>query len=234
MKFKSLISVSLILTFFIVGVRAIEPVYEEYFVANKLKAAQTIEADKMENAHNMARSARLLGLSEDSETIQTAKNIWTAARASHDLLAQQIETVGELPAELPYDAFTTTGISSEGFDAILVGTGLEGCGVYFQEVESQYGINGLFAVSVAKVESNLGESNLAKKKNNFFGMLGCSFSSKEEGILAFGELISESSYYQGKTIEQIAKTYCPPTWSKWAGDVKWCMEDFWDKLVIQD
>lgn len=234
MKCKSLISASLISALLVIGAQAVEPADEKYFVINKLKSAQTIEASRMENAHNMALSARLLGLPEDSETIQTAKSIWAEAKESHDILEQQIEEVGELPLELSYDIFCPTGISTDGFDVLLKGTGLEGCGTYFQSMESQYGINGLFAVSVAKIESGLGESNLAKKKNNFFGLLGCSYSSKENGILAFGKLISESPYYQGKTMEQIAKTYCPPTWSKWMEDVKWCMEDFWGKLVIEN
>ena len=234
MNFKRLISLTFVTAMFVMGAQAANPVKETYFEHGRLKLVQMEELKRMSAAHEMASSARALGLSEDSETILLAKSIWEEANQNHTLVSQQMDDMGEPVMELVYDAFTVTGISAEGFDSLLEGTDLEGCGQYFQRVETEYGVNGLFALSVAKVESGLGSSPLAKNENNFFGMLGCSYDSKESGILAFGKLISQSSYYTEKTIEQIAKTYCPPTWSKWAGDVEWCMGDFWDKLVIEE
>ena len=111
-----------------------------------------------------------------------------------------------------YITYTTV----EEYDYILKGTNLEGYGYCFKQIEEDYGVNGLFAISVATQESGLGRSPLAKSNNNFYGIKSGStswakFKSIESGILYFGKLMNHSRY-KGKTISQIAPIYCNQEW----------------------
>lgn len=69
--------------------------------------------------------------------------------------------------------------------------------------------------------------------NNFFGFMGSSgrwmkFDTPQDGITYFGELIS-GPIYAGKTIDEIAATYCPDT-PRWAPDVRWLMEHHFERI----
>ena len=111
--------------------------------------------------------------------------------------------------------FYVTKTTTEEYDALLKGSCLEGYGYCFRRIETEYGVNGLFALSVATLESGLGRSKLAKNKNNFYGIRSrdgwAKFDTIEEGILYFGKLMNKKIYY-GKTIAQIAPTYCNVEW----------------------
>ena len=113
--------------------------------------------------------------------------------------------------------FYITHTTIEEYELILKGSRLEGYGYCFKQIEDQYGVNGLFAVSVATLESGLGKSSLGKSNNNFYGIRGGSsswakFDSVESGILYFGKLMNKSHYY-GKTITRIAPIYCNADWA---------------------
>lgn len=62
-----------------------------------------------------------------------------------------------------------TEFSAEELDRGLKKTGLEGMGKYFKEAEKNTGVNAIFLAALANHESNYGNSNIAKKKNNLFG-----------------------------------------------------------------
>lgn len=191
--------------------------------------AQISEASfRMENAHIMAESARILGMDEACETIVLAKNIWHEAEAEVKLLVEELQSL-QSKREPSYELFQATGLSVEAFNVMLSGSNLAGHGADFYELEQTYNINGVFAIAVAKTESGLGRSKLAINKNNYYGMLGCSFGSVHEGILAFGRLMNKPLYH-GRALESIAETYCPPTSNEWAATVKACMNGYWSKL----
>jgi len=140
--------------------------------------------------------------------------------------------VAEEPV-LTYDPYATSNLSAAHFDKLLEGSALEGCGEYFEAVEDEYGVNGLFALSVCNLESGLGKYQA--NTNNFFGFYYqtgfMQFQTAEEGIRYFGKLIS-SSIYSGKNIDQIASVYCPGN-PNWAPDVRWLMEYHFDRLVTE-
>lgn len=189
------------------------------------------KAAVMSDASSMADSARSLGMSENSETIQTAKYFWDEANESKQQIEQVLE---QKKAELnkrvfSFDVFTKTNLSADDFNKLLAGTPLAGHGQDFYDMEQAWSVNGLFALSVGRTESSLGSSNLARNKNNYFGMKGCSFSSPHDGIMYFGELMNKP-IYRGKSIESIAKIYCPPTHSHWAAQNRSFMQQFWNKL----
>lgn len=185
----------------------------------------------MKNAKNISDSAIAIGMDESSETILNATHIYTAAEEELNILTNSVENRKEeiFRAVSQYSVFDKTYLTANDYEKLLEGTPLAGHGQDFYDMEHLWGVNGLFALAVARTESGLGTSSMARNQNNYFGMIGMYFSSPREGILYFGELMNESIYY-GKSISSIAKSYCPPTWSHWASQNQSFISEFWNKL----
>ena len=147
------------------------------------------------------------------------------ARREAELAAYR-ETVGDT-----YNPFVKTGLTAEQFNTILAGTGLEGCGQSYYNMEQTYGVNGVFAISVAFHESGYGKYKA--NTNNFYGMRGNSgwmaFESPDANIQYFGKLMNKSMYY-GKSILGIGQVYCPGTHTSWANAVKGMMDRCYKKV----
>lgn len=117
-----------------------------------------------------------------------------------------------------------SGLTADELESIVAGTGLEGLGRVFHEMESAHGVNAVFALAVAQLESGHGTSSMALNDNNLFGMVGLRYSSKEENIDAFGKLINEYYFANGlDTVSSINPVYCPDNYS-WAPKVRSLME----------
>lgn len=123
----------------------------------------------------------------------------------------------------------SSNLTAEQIDILLEGTDLHGIGQAVYEIEEKNGINAFFTISVASLESGYGSSALAKNKNNLFGMLGCSFKSRESCVRYFGELINDYEYNHNinMTPNSINTRYC--TESKWKSDVVWLMNHYVEK-----
>jgi len=110
--------------------------------------------------------------------------------------------------------FGVSNYTSEDYNKMLKGTGLEGYGNTFKKMEIKYQVNGLYAIAVAMHESGLGKDPL--KGNNYFGMIGMKFDSISDNIYYFGHLMS-GGLYKGSgltTISAIGSRYCVgDTWS---------------------
>ena len=134
-------------------------------------------------------------------------------------------------AMLSYDPFFKSELTPEQFNKILAGTALEGCGESYYKMENTYNVNGIFAISVAFHESGYGKYRA--NTNNFYGMRSnkgwMAFESPDANIQYFGELMNKK-WYAGKSIDNIAKTYCPPTHQHWASAIKSMMKNCWDKI----
>src|SRR5579859_3377804 len=65
---------------------------------------------------------------------------------------------------------STSGHTADTIDALVAGHGLAGTGQSFVNNEAHYGINSLFALSHAIVESAWGDSHYAQTRNNLFGL----------------------------------------------------------------
>ena len=119
-----------------------------------------------------------------------------------------------------FDVRTKSEVTTEQLDAKLDNK-LAGTGHYFIEAQEKYGINAEFLAAIAIHESGNGSSAAARRKNNFFGLMGkrgqLSFSSPQECIdYAARTLTKPEGYYFGRgryTISQIATRY--------ASDKKW-------------
>ena len=150
-----------------------------------------------------------------------------------DVIADLNELVLAMEAEknLTYNVYQKTNLSVEEFNKVLEKTGLAGQGESFKALEDTYGVNGIFAIAVSIAEA--GWDGRQANTNNFYGMKGSNgylkFSSAKENILYFGEMITKSTY-KGKTLQTIAKIYCPPRYKKWHSDVLWLMGKLIEKL----
>lgn len=132
-------------------------------------------------------------------------------------------------------------LSAEEFDAIIetfandrsiTNSALIGTGEALVALEENYNFNGLFALSVAGLESGFGITNAATKYNNPLGIMGGGkitvFDSTHDAFNTFGKFMSKNYLESGRTtISSIGAKYCPSTATKWAEDVTW----FWNKLT---
>ena len=116
------------------------------------------------------------------------------------------------PIAITMDAFTKTNLTPQQLESVLT-KGLSGYGQAFYDMEQKYGVNAIYAISVAEFESGYGTSYDFRIKNNAFGVgPGIRFGSVQSGIEYFGELMNSSLYY-GKNIDAIGVIYCDKTWA---------------------
>ena len=126
------------------------------------------------------------------------------------------------PSNLSADQFNTIieqVLSSKGKNS----SKLYNAGEALYQMEQNHQINGLFALSVASLESGWGTSGAAYNKNNLFGIMSKggikSFSSINDSIDYFGNLISEYYISKGRTtITSIGAKYC--VGGDWANKVQ--------------
>lgn len=123
------------------------------------------------------------------------------------------ETKSEvMPITITADPFMKTNIQPEKLELVL-SKGLSGYGHTFYEMEQIYGINSIFAISVAELESGHGTSHVFKTKNNAFGLgPGMRFNTLTDCVYYFGNLMNNSLYY-GKSIDSIGVIYCDRNWA---------------------
>lgn len=62
-----------------------------------------------------------------------------------------------------------TGLTPYELNVTLAGTGLAGLGEAFYQAERDFGVNSLFLIGIANLESGYGKSRIANDKNNLFG-----------------------------------------------------------------
>ena len=93
----------------------------------------------------------------------------------------------------------------------IKGSRLAGKGAIFKEAEERYQINALYLIAHSAIESSWGRSQIAKDKNNFFGIAGIaaydttpydsakSFDDVDKGILGAAKWIRENYIDNGRT-----------------------------------
>ena len=90
----------------------------------------------------------------------------------------------------------------------IKGSRLAGKGAIFKEAEKRYQINALYLIAHSAIESSWGRSQIAKDKNNFFGIAAYdttpydsakSFDDVDKGILAAAKWIRENYIDNGRT-----------------------------------
>lgn len=111
------------------------------------------------------------------------------------------------------DLSKPTNYTAEELDKIfsvmnIQGSPFAGKGAIFKEAEKRYGINALYLMAHSALESSWGRSQIARDKNNFFGIAAYdsspyqsakSFDNVDKGILGAAKWIRQNYYDQGRT-----------------------------------
>lgn len=122
----------------------------------------------------------------------------------------------------PNNLLTISNLNENDFNLLLFNTPMENKGYIFELIEKELGVNGLFILSLAQQESGLGNSNMARQKNNLTGYAAydhntgaaVTFNSFEDCIYATAKGIKENyllkagEYHHGTSIFDINIKYC--------------------------
>lgn len=139
------------------------------------------------------------------------------------------------------DLTRITGFTGAQLEKALQGTGLAGLGNYYAEKERTHGINALFLIGIAKLESAGGTSSLARNSNNLGGLKNgnsgyLSFATKEDCVEYMADLLKEKylteggRYYKGKTSKDVSIRYCEQS-ASWYGQVESLMKDSYERIA---
>ncbi|MBO9599861.1 MAG: glucosaminidase domain-containing protein, partial [Cohnella sp.] len=121
-------------------------------------------------------------------------------KSEESVASDREESVGE-PNKPSSVVKSQSGLTEEDIGEMLEGTDLadQGLEEAILDIEEEYGVNAYFTIAVMKLESGNGESRLAKRKNNLFGLnaiagdafnKALSFETKADCVRMFGQLIA--------------------------------------------
>ena len=143
------------------------------------------------------------------------------------------ETEVILPAVLSYNTAVKSNLTEDQYNQILSGTPLAGYGYAFKDIEDSYGVNGIFALSVALNETSYGAAGVGRSRNNVFSNTQASggyiyFDNKIDSIYYFGAYIPRVQWGNGRYyVGDIAPSYCDYVW----GDkVESSMSDIYERI----
>lgn len=142
----------------------------------------------------------------------------------------------------PYGDLTViTGFTAEELESLLKDSGLAELGAFYAEKEQTHGINALFLISVAQLESGFGNSKLAQNCNNLGGIKNggdgyMEFPTLQDCVeyqatlLRDDYLAENGKYYSGKTTKDVSKKYCEGSES-WYTQVESLMKKNYNKVI---
>ncbi|MCM1338084.1 MAG: hypothetical protein NC191_00250 [Muribaculaceae bacterium] len=153
---------------------------------------------------------------------------------NHDEIIADLQVMWTKNAKVKDQLFHGT---AEDLNTCLKGTKLEGLGQTFIDAQEKYGVNAILLMSIAKVESGLGNAPAKDKKGihkyNISGLKkrsgGYQDNTSYEQCVDSCASSLRRLYFNAKparaTLEQIRKNYCPGN-LKWSSDVAKEMNNF--------
>ena len=135
---------------------------------------------------------------------------------------EQKRNIKNLNIDVNSDLRILSNLTAEEYNKILENTELNNLGNALEKAEKEYGINGLYLMGLACLESGYGKSEFARKRNNLVGWNAVNsnpnkasyFESKEECILYVAErlktnyLNENGCYFNGYSARAIDVKYC--------------------------
>ena len=120
------------------------------------------------------------------------------------------------------DLRVASNVTSEEIDKMLEGTKLHGLGSALVEAEQKYGVNALYMMGLACLESGFGNSAFAQKRNNLYGWNAVdsnpnnasTFKNKKEATLYVASKLQSNYlteggvYYEGYSPRAVDVHYC--------------------------
>ena len=181
------------------------------FFAGVLSAAYKIRSDA-------AEASKIMTAEKSSKAVETDISTVLRTSAVNDVLEANYIPAYSFSQVMSMDVSKPSGVTVADLKTVT-SHGLVGLEEAFWKAEQDYGINCLFVMAIAAIESGNGTINGAG--NNMFGWGGGSiaFSSKAEGIdvvargLARNYLTPGSGLYSGNNISDVNKRYASSsTW----------------------
>ena len=142
-------------------------------------------------------------------------------------------SIDEVTISLDMDISQTTGLSKDDFVVLMTNLPYDYYGYFERNAEliwvlcQEKSVNEIAACGIIAHESGWAKVH-GWGNNNYFGIRGGSYSSEEEGLRAFINLLSDKylsesgPYYKGKTLYSVGLTYCDG--NVWPGKVYGCMK----------
>lgn len=122
----------------------------------------------------------------------------------------------------PSDISRVSGLKEEDYGLLTKGTWWEGNEQTLYELETEHGVNAMFAISVSSLESGLGTSVRASSRHNYYGIeLDRNWSSLYDNTLWWGGMINRVYIENGLcNVYDIGPVYCPPNreWEVYMND----------------
>ena len=133
----------------------------------------------------------------------------------------------------PSDVSKVSGLKEKDYKYLTKGTWWEGNEHTLMDLENNYGVNAMFAMSVSTLESYFGRSDRAKSRNNYYGLeLSRSWDSLYSNTQTWGKIIREYYIKQGRiSTTGISTKYCPPNSEYWAEFNRNNMYKLYNKLI---
>lgn len=136
--------------------------------------------------------------------------------------ASENKTTKNLTLSVNSDLRVASNVTPEEIDLMLEGTKLHGLGSAFVEAEQKYGVNALYMMGLACLESAYGNSTYAQKRNNLYGWNAVdsnpnnasTFSSKKEATLYVASKLQSNylteggAYFEGYSARAVDVHYC--------------------------
>ena len=130
--------------------------------------------------------------------------------------------VKNLHLDVNMDLRTPSNVTADDIDKMLEGTRLHGLGFAFVKAEKEYGVNALYMMGLACLESGWGTSKYAVNRNNLFGWNAVDsnpdkakyFNSKEEATLYVAKKLQKNyltqggAYFEGYSARAVDVHYC--------------------------
>lgn len=183
---------------------------------------------------------KLQTVSDVMKTVNSVNPVAAAIKTSayiepidEEMITEPTQTPEPEPEPEPIDYYqddftsyssvmTSSNLTAEQIEGMLSDyPGLDGLGEAIYNTEQTYGVNAYYTLAVASLESGYGKSAMAQSKNNLFGMLGCSFETKEGSVDYFGELMTKYQNRLGAdnmNPASINPIYCTSS-NTWAGTI---------------
>lgn len=135
---------------------------------------------------------------------------------------EQKRNIKNLNIDINSDLRILSNLTADEYNKMLENTELNNLGNALEKAEKEYGVNGLYLMGLACLESGYGKSEFARERNNLVGWNAVNsnpnkasyFESKEECILYVAErlktnyLNENGCYFNGYSARAIDVKYC--------------------------
>lgn len=154
--------------------------------------------------------------------VQTTPDVISDAVSEKKSENETTKTTKNLTLSVNSDLRVASNVTPEEIDLMLEGTKLNGLGSAFVEAEQKYGVNALYMMGLACLESGFGNSAFAQKRNNLYGWNAVdsnpnnasSFTSKKEATLYVASKLQSNylteggAYFEGYSPRAVDVHYC--------------------------